>query len=111
MSTIKRREAIKYIGAGASCIAAGKNLFARSWRKDFFLEHLFDKHEFIPKSEGVVTDRYKYLIYFEQRPVYEELYDLKNDPHEKNNLAKDKEHREILESLRARLSELREKAR
>ncbi len=30
MSTMKRRKAIKYIGAGASCIAAGKNLFARS---------------------------------------------------------------------------------
>lgn len=83
---------------------------AHNWRKDFFFEHLFDKHELIPKSEGVVTERYKYLIYFEQRPVYEELYDIKNDPHEKNNLAKDKEHREILESLRARLIELREEA-
>ena len=83
---------------------------ARNWRKDFFFEHLFDDHPLIPKSEGVVTKRYKYLVYFEQRPIYEELYDLKNDPHEKNNLAKNPNYREILESLKARLSELREKA-
>ncbi len=56
------------------------------WRTEFFYEHLFN-HERIPKSEGVVTHKFKYLRYMEQNPVYEELYDLENDPHEKNNLA------------------------
>jgi N-sulfoglucosamine sulfohydrolase-like protein/sulfatase-like protein len=76
------------------------------WRQDFFYEHLFE-HPFqgvnnIPKSEGVVTKRFKYLRYPEQQPVYEELYNLQNDPHEEKNLAQDKEHQQTLEKLRTR---------
>lgn len=57
------------------------------WREDFFYEHLFE-HPFqgvnnIPKSEGVVTKRFKYLRYPVQEPVQEELYDLKSVPYEK----------------------------
>ena len=74
------------------------------WRQDFFYEHLFE-HQFqgvnnIPKSEGVVTKRFKYLRYPEQQPVYEELYDLQNDPYEEKNLAKDKTYQQTLEKLR-----------
>jgi len=59
-----------------------------SWRKDFFYEHPF-QHPDIPKSEGVVSEEYKYVIYYEQNPVYEEFFDLKNDPHETRNLIND----------------------
>ena len=76
------------------------------YRQDFFYQHLFE-HQFqgvnnIPKSQGVVTKRYKYLRYPEQKPVYEELYDLQNDPYEEKNLAKHKEHQQTLEKLRTR---------
>jgi len=70
-----------------------------NWREEFFYEHLFD-HKTIPKSEGVVTKRYKYMRYFEQSPVYEELYDLQTDPLEENNLAKYPEYGPVLEQLR-----------
>jgi len=69
------------------------------WRDEFFYEHLFD-HKTIPKSEGVVTKRYKYMRYFEQAPVYEELYDLKTDPFEEKNLAGDPEFDAVLQQLR-----------
>jgi arylsulfatase A-like enzyme len=56
------------------------------WRTDWLYEHLF-AHSRIPKSEGVRTDQWKYVRYVDIEPVYEELYDLKEDPLERNNLA------------------------
>ena len=79
------------------------------WRKDFYYEHFFD-HPRIPKSEGVVTRRYKYLRYPEQQPVYEEFYDLHTDPGEIQNLISDSEYVELVQQYRVRCDELREKA-
>jgi len=75
------------------------------WRTDFFVEHLFDHLE-IPKHEGVRGERFKYARYFEQVPVYEELYDLLADPLEARNLAGDPGYLEILSQLRNRTDEL-----
>ena len=75
------------------------------WRTDFWVEHLFD-HPQIPKHEGVRGERYKYARYFEQNPVYEELYDLQNDPMETKNLATDPAFTEILTRLRKRTDTL-----
>ena len=77
------------------------------WREDFFYEHLFER-ETIPKSEGVRTERYKYVRYFERNPVYEQLFDLMADPHEATNLAADAAHAQILASLRDRCDRLRD---
>jgi len=77
------------------------------WRTDFFVEHLFD-HPEIPKHEGVRGERFKYARYFEQAPVYEELYDLLIDPLETRNLSGDPDYLEILEELRGRTDELRD---
>ena len=77
----------------------------RNWREDFLCEHLF-AHKQIPKSEGVRTKRWKYIRYFEQNPVYEELYDLAADPHETNNLARSSKHAVELIRLRNRCNEL-----
>lgn len=78
-----------------------------SWRKDFFYEHRFD-YITIPQSEGVIGKRYKYLRYLNQDPVYEELYDLKTDPNEVNNLAGDSRYKDILQNMRKRYEELRQ---
>ena len=77
------------------------------WRKDFYYEHLFER-ETIPKSEGVRTERFKYVRYFERNPVYEQLFDLENDPNEVNNLVGTGQHQETLARLRARCNELRD---
>lgn len=75
------------------------------WRTDFLCEHLFE-HEKIPRSDGVRSNRWKYIRYFDQSPVHEELYDLERDPLETRNLARDPDHRETLEQLRVRRRQL-----
>ena len=77
------------------------------WRKDFFYEHLYER-ETIPKSEGVRTENFKYVRYFERNPVYEQLFDLEADPNEVTNLAGDPSSGNVLKSLRARCDELRD---
>lgn len=77
------------------------------WREDFFVEHLFENPE-IPKHEGVRGERFKYARYFEQAPIYEELYDLLEDPMETQNLSNDPGYRDVLEELRRRTDELRD---
>ena len=86
-------------------LLAGKS--PDDWRTDFFVEHLFE-HPEIPKHEGVREERYNYARYFEQNPVYEELYDLVEDPMEARNLAENPDYLEILEDLRRRTDELRD---
>ncbi|NOY80625.1 MAG: sulfatase [Kiritimatiellaeota bacterium] len=78
------------------------------WRSDFFCEHLFN-HPKIPKYEGVRSLRWKYLRYFEQKPVYEELYDLTHDPKEEHNLAHDPQCAAELARLRQRCDWLRDR--
>ena len=78
------------------------------WRTDFFYEHLF-KHRTIARTEALRTQRFKYARYIDFD--YEELYDLKNDPQETVNLAKDEKYQQTLKSLRRRCNELVEKAK
>jgi len=80
----------------------------KDWRTDFFCEHLFEVGTRIPKYEGVRDKRYVYARYFEQEPVYEFLHDLKTDPDQLKNFAKDPEYAEVLKKMRARCDELRD---
>ena len=61
---------------------------ARRLRTDFFYEHLFERDN-IPKSEGVRTERFTYVRWFEQKPLVEELYDHTADFDEVKNLIAD----------------------
>ncbi len=74
-------------------------------RKDFFYQHYFWGSPRIPKVEGVVTKRFKYMKYIEHN--YEELYDIKYDPHETTNLAEDTAYGMELLKLRRRYGELK----
>ena len=62
----------------------------------------------IPKSEGVITENYKYLRYIESKPMFEELYHLKTDRYEKHNLAMDPNHQGILDEMRKKCNSLLE---
>ncbi|MEO1244362.1 MAG: sulfatase-like hydrolase/transferase [Pseudomonadota bacterium] len=92
------------------------------WRNDFLLENLFTGQGY-PRIEGVRSERYKYIRYFDpgsnpshlesltatidgEQPVFEELYDLHSDPLETANLANMPEHAGTLNTLRTRCDSL-----
>ncbi|MEP5341553.1 MAG: sulfatase-like hydrolase/transferase [Algibacter sp.] len=72
------------------------------WRKEIFLENLFTDQGY-PRQEGVRSYEFKYIRSFSKEndrkqyvpkqtietneaPIYEELFDIVNDPKEQNNL-------------------------
>lgn len=74
-----------------------------AWRTDWFYEFLWQRDSIpIPRTEGVRTERWKYNVYLDGQPGYEELYDLRADPEEETNLAGSRDHRNQLEALRER---------
>ncbi|MEO7309274.1 MAG: sulfatase [Chitinophagaceae bacterium] len=74
-------------------------------RKDFFYQYYFLGGPQLPRQEGVVTNRFKYMNYFENN--YEELFDIMLDPHETQNLAKNPQYKGELDFLRKRYKELK----
>jgi len=80
---------------------------AKKIRDDAFFEHTYVHADNIRVTEGIRTERWKYIRYPKQEPVYEELFDLKKDPVELENLVDDSRHAATLARLRARCDEYR----
>ena len=88
---------------GRSLIPILENQQPADWRTEFFYEH----HTFpdiIPPSEGVRTERYSYIRWINEKPLLEELFDLKNDPLEGHNVAGDPKNSAPFTELRTRWS-------
>ena len=92
---------------GRSLVPLIKGEQPTNWRTDFFYEHLFERNN-IPKSEGVRTEQFAYVRWFEQSPVVEELYDHIADFDEVNNLIANPKFSEVRDKLRKRTTELRD---
>jgi arylsulfatase A-like enzyme len=75
------------------------------WRSDFLVEHLVDDQaeQVVPTYCAVRNGRYLYASYTTGE---EELYDLRTDPFELQNVASNAAYHATLVSLRARLSVL-----
>ncbi|MDP2527071.1 alpha-L-rhamnosidase-related protein [Maribacter dokdonensis] len=73
-------------------------------RDTILIEHIWD-FESIAPSEGVRTEEWKYFRYVNDKTI-EELYNLKKDPQEINNLIGKKKYAETANKLRAKLDEL-----
>lgn len=71
------------------------------WRQEFFCEHMMEYNK-LPRWEGVRGERFVYARYLDQEPVYEFLHDLKTDPDQLKNLAKNPEYTEALVRMRER---------
>jgi arylsulfatase A-like enzyme len=71
------------------------------WRTEFFYEHHTLPAK-LPQSEGVRTERWKYLRWMNSQVPIEELYDLQADPGEEENLALSQAHADMLAKLRDR---------
>lgn len=72
------------------------------WRREWYYEHVFTYGGRIPRSDGVRTERWKYIRYRDTQPLYEELYDLRSDPLEERNLVREPKFASIAERLRKR---------
>ncbi len=89
-------------GKSLMSIVKGEN--ADFERDTVLIEHLWD-FEHIPPSEGVRTKDWKYFRYVNHKEV-EELYYLKDDPKEINNLASDSKYEDKLIAFRKTCEEL-----
>ena len=76
-------------------------------RDTILIEHLWET-ENIPPSEGIRTNDWKYFHYVNEKS-WEELYNLKKDPKEINNLAKKPEYKKTLNELRNKLDVMAQK--
>jgi len=91
-----------YHGKSLVPVVSGKE--KTTGRDTILIEHLWEI-EFIPPSEGVRTNDWKYMRYINDKSL-EELYNLKEDPKETTNLATNPKYRNVLLSLRAKNDEL-----
>lgn len=77
----------------------------RKEREQFFYQYYFLGGQQLPRQEAVVTNRYKYMQFIEHG--YEELYDIKLDPHETENLIANGKYKMILAELRSQYKKLK----
>lgn len=89
----------------------GKSLMpiARNSKKNFerdtvLIEHIWE-FDNIPPGEGLRTKDWKYFRYVNDQSI-EELYNLKDDPQEINNLARDIKYQEKLKVFREKTNSL-----
>lgn len=85
-----------YHGKSLLPIVSGKRKTMN--RDTVLIEHLWEFVS-IPPSEGIRTNDWKYFRYVNDKS-WEELYDLKNDPQEINNLVKNDKYSIVLNKLR-----------
>jgi len=74
--------------------------------RDAIYYHYYENGEHaVSPHFGIQTDRYKLIRFYKRVDVWE-LYDLKKDPREMNNIFDQGKYRRIQENLKARLGEL-----
>lgn len=92
---------------GAGMLPLAKEKPNGSWRKDWLYKYYeYPGFENVRPCRGVRTERYK-LIHFFIEPQEFELYDVQNDPDERNNLYGKPVYEEITKQLKQRLAALR----
>jgi arylsulfatase A-like enzyme len=95
-------------GRDMATLYSGKEL-RRPWREDFFYEHpVHLRDDIIPASEALVQKEYKYVFW----PNYdvEELFDLRNDKYELQNLINRTSYKDLLHRMRNRFNKLKVRA-
>lgn len=70
------------------------------WRRSYFYEYFYENNYFSPTVTAVRTETQK-LILYPGHDDWTELFDLKTDPFEMHNLAKEGAHAEQMQKMRA----------
>ena len=84
----------------------------RNWRQ-YLYYHYYDHPAFhnVMRHDGVSDGRYKLIHFYGPDGTYDELYDLKNDPNELNNVISNGSYAEHLSRLQKELQRIREEQR
>ncbi len=78
-----------------------------NWRKAMYYHYYeYPAVHQVKRHYGIRTERYKLIHFYYDIDAWE-LYDLRNDPHEWNNLYDDPKYASLVKRLRAELAELR----
>ena len=82
------------------------------WRDAMYYHYYEYPHgwHMVKRHYGIRTQRYKLIHFYDAVDVWE-LYDLKKDPHELNNVYDDPQYSNVVEKLKKHLKELRIKYR
>ena len=89
---------------GISLMPILKDTTAEGREEWYYLHDVYTrgKGNPLPNCEGIRGERWKYIHYRTTDPVQEELFDIKADPKEMNDLSSNPEYFVILKKLRAR---------
>jgi N-acetylglucosamine-6-sulfatase len=83
---------------------------ASAWRQSALLEYFLEKqYPNVETWQGVRTADWKYIHYTDLKDM-DELYDLKNDPYEMNNVIADPANAKQLDTLKSELKKLLDEA-
>jgi N-acetylglucosamine-6-sulfatase len=103
---------LELAGAAVPKDVQGKSLLplfrgdTSGWRKAFLTEYFQEgMYPQVPTWRAVRTDRWKY-IHYPDNASWDELYDLRADPHEMKNLIHEESAQATLKELRAELDRL-----
>ena len=77
------------------------------WREDFYHEFTWTADGRIVPSEGMHSADWKYIRFFDQKPVVEQLFDLKKDPGETVDLSSKPDFSAKLQEMRDRTDRCR----
>jgi len=97
----------KYMGQDMSQLYLKQSAY-NQWRKEFFYEHpMVSTAHYIPSSEALVRKDFKYMYWPDFD--FEQLFDLKTDPGELEDLANstDPEMKDLLREMKSRFVELK----
>ncbi|HML69955.1 MAG TPA: sulfatase [Macellibacteroides fermentans] len=81
----------------------------KNWRKSAYYQYFeYPKWHNVQPHYGVRTERYKLIHFYYNVDVWE-LYDLKNDPNELNNVYNNTQYSSVVKSLKAEIDRLQKK--